>query len=73
MVTVSPFLGMGPLPSARTVLVTPMIAAVLEKFLVRIEVFGILVAEVRIEERNMGRSCNGARGVLGLYAGFGRK
>lgn len=31
MVTLSPTLGMGPLPSLRIVLVTPMIAAVREK------------------------------------------
>lgn len=54
MVTVSPFLGIGPLPSARTVLVTPMIAAVLEKFLVlEVEILWSLVADVRSEERNM--------------------
>ena len=53
MVTLSPDLGIGPLPSARTVLVTPMIAAVLEKFLVRLEVFGSLVADVRNEEKNI--------------------
>jgi hypothetical protein len=43
--------------------VTPMIAAVLEKFLVvEVESFGSLVAEVRSDERNMG--------VNGLWGGF---
>lgn len=47
---------------------TPMIAAVLEKFLA-VEA-GILVsldAEVRSDERNMGSSCNGRGGVEALW------
>ena len=74
MVTVSPGFGIGPLPSARIVLVTPMIAAVLEKFLLRAGVRGGLVTAVRKEERNIGRSRRG-RGVTALWAvsGFGRE
>jgi hypothetical protein len=54
MVTLSPTLGTAPLPSERIVLVTPMIAAVLEKFLVvAVESLGSLVADVRSEERYM--------------------
>lgn len=51
---------------------TPMIAAVLEKFLVvEVESFGSLVAEVRSDERNMG--VNGLWGVSTLRMSFGRK
>ena len=54
MVTVSPTLGTGPLPSTRTVLVTPIIADVLEKYLVVVAAsLGSLVVGFRSEERNM--------------------
>ena len=65
MVTESPFLGIGPLPSARIVLVTPMVAAVIEKFLVvEVESLGNLAADVRSEERNMWKEVGGVSGRL---------
>ena len=65
MVTESPFLGIDPLPSARIVLVTPRVAAVMEKFLVaEVESLGNLAADVRSEERNIWREVGGVSGSL---------